>query len=239
MLEKRDDSWNKFEKEDNKYFRYIEELEKMEPPIREVIFNYPVFVGQVNIARMLYFYELYKIVMNLSGDIIEIGTYKGASFMFWAKLVKLFENNNTTKVYGCDWFQGMSPGEKDDIRNKGMYQADYDTLKKLVRLQGLDNLALLEKLDATTELEPFLNERPWLRFKLVFVDCGIEDVLDSSLKLLWPRLVYGGVFIVDHFGLSVSPTESDIFQKYVGRHKIYQMPFNRHSSGSVIKGDEA
>lgn len=235
MKFERDDEWQKFAKEDERYFHYIDELEKMGAPVREVIYNFPVFVGQVNIARSLFFYELYKKVLSLSGNIAEIGTYKGASFMLWAKLIKLFEPNNPTRAYGFDWFQGMEVGEHDHAAHQGTYQADYATLRRLVELQGLDDVALLCKMDVTKELEPFLEERPWLRFKLVFVDCGVEDVLEASLRSLWPRLVEGGVLIMDHYGLSTSPTESDIVEKYIGNHLVMQMPFNRHSSGYVIK----
>lgn len=238
MMNSYDNSWNKFQAEDEVFFKYMDEMEKMNFPVREVLFNFPVFVGQVNIARMLFFYELYKKVIDLSGDIIEIGTYKGASFMLWAKLVKLFENNNMTKVWGCDWFQGMNPGKNDNANTEGLYkEASYDTLNSLVKLQNLDNLAIVLKMDATKELEPFLNERPYLRFKIVFVDCAMEEVLETSLRLLWPRLVTGGILIVDHFGISASPMESEILQKYIEGTRVYQMPFNRHSSGYVIKGE--
>lgn len=231
----KDDEMLKVSKDDKIYFNYIEELEKINPPLREVIYNFPVFVGQVNIARTIFFYELYKKVQNLSGNIAEVGTYKGASFMLWAKLIKIFEPNNLVRVYGFDWFQGMNPGQNDDFDNLGKYKADYETLNHLIELQGLDDVALLCKMDVTTELEEFLEERPWLRFKLVFIDCGLEKVLDKSLSCFWPRLVRGGVLILDHYGLSCSPMESGIVEKYIGDHKVMQMPFNRHSSGYVIK----
>ncbi len=235
MRSEKDNEWSKFSKEDGIYFDYIAELEKMDPSIKDIIYNFPVFVGQVNIARSLFFYELYKKVINLSGNIAEIGTYKGASFMLWAKLITLFEKNNPTRVYGFDWFQGMDVGEHDNAEHQGSYKADYGTLCKLIELQGLDNVALLCKMDVTKELEGFLEERPWLRFKLIFVDCGLEHVLEASLRCLWPRLVVGGVLIVDHYGLSSSPTESDIVERYIGNRTVMQMPFNRHSSGYIIK----
>lgn len=188
----RDDEMLKFEREDRIYFEYIEKLQEMNPPVKEVVYNFPVFVGQVNIARNLFFYELYKRVLNFSGNIAEIGTYKGASFLLWAKLIKIFEPYNMTRVYGFDWFQGMETGKNDNASTSGKYRADYDTLKKLVSLQDLDDVALVCKMDVTKELELFLEERPWLRFKLVFVDCGIENVLETALKCMWPRLVRGG-----------------------------------------------
>ncbi len=230
-----DNEMYKMKDADEVYYRYIEELLKMNPPTKEVIYNFPVFVGQVNLARSLFFYEMYKKVIPLTGNIAEIGTYKGASFLLWAKLIKLFEPYNTTRVFGFDWFEGMDPGDNDDMDRKGDYKANYETLKKLITLQDLDSVSVLNKMDVTKELEAYLDERPYLRFKLVFVDCGIENVIDTSLRLLWPRLVQGGVLIMDHYGVSSSPTESALTEKYIGNNKVLQMPFNRHSTGYVIK----
>ncbi len=226
---------DKFTKPDEQYFSYIDKLEHLSPPLRELIYQFPVFVGSVNIARELFFYELYKKVLNLSGHICEVGTYKGASFMLWAKLIKIFEPYNMTQVYGFDWFEGMKPGDSDDANQLGGYKADYKTLKNLIDWQGLDNIAILEKMDVTKKLEPYIADRPYLRFKLIFIDCGIKDVLEASLHALWPRLVQGGVLILDHYNMEVSPTESSIMEKYVDTRPILQMPFNRHSSGYVVK----
>ncbi len=237
MIFEKDDDGLKFEEANKDYFAYMEQLQEMKPPIKDVVYNFPIFVGQVNLARNLFFYELYKKVIELSGNIAEVGTYKGASFMLWAKLIKLFEPYNTTRVYGFDWFQGMEPGSHDYGENRGLYKADYDTLNRLIELQKLDDVALLCKMDVTKELDAFIRERPWLRFKLVFIDCGIEEVMDESLRVFWPRLVKGGILIMDHYGLAASPTESDIVEKYIGNHCVRQMPFNRHSSGYIIKED--
>lgn len=229
------EGFNKFSGQDKPYFEYIKELEIMNPSVKEVVYNFPLFVGEVNLSRYLFFYELYKKVLSLSGHICEIGTYKGASFMYWAKLIKTFEPYNTTQVFGFDWFEGMEPSEADNDRNKGLYRANYETLIKMVKIQNLENVAILNKMNVVTELEKYLNSRPHLRFKIVFIDCGIAEVLEKSLELLYPRLVQGGVLIMDHFNLEVSPQESNILEKYIGKNSILQMPFNRHSSGYVIK----
>ncbi len=235
MLNEIDNETNKFKSPDEVYFNYIGELEKMSPPVKELIYNFPVFVGQVNLARTFFFYDLYKKVLPLAGNIAEIGTYKGASFLLWAKLISLFEQNNLTRAFGFDWFEGMEPGENDNPYHKGDYKADYETLKKLISLQGLDNVTVLNKMDVITGLEPYIEERPYLRFKIVFIDCAMEKVMDTSLRVLWPRLVRGGILIMDHYCDSGSPSESGLVEKYIGDNKVLQMPFNRSASGYVIK----
>ena len=43
-----------------------------------------------------------------------------------------------------------------------------------------------------------------MRFKLVFIDCGIEKVLINTLPHVWSRLVKGGILILDHYNASFS-----------------------------------
>ena len=235
MISQQDNEELKYQKDNDIYFNYIAELEKLNPPTKEIVYNFPIFVGQVNMARMLFLYELYKKVINLSGNIAEIGTYKGATFLLWAKLIKLFEPYNPTRVFGFDWFKGMETGSNDNKENNGLYKADYEMLKKLISLQNLNDVAILEKMDVTKEISDYIQERPYLRFKIIFIDCGIEKVMEATLKALWPKLVKGGILIMDHYGLLSSPTESNIVDKYVGNREICQMPFSRQPSGYIIK----
>ena len=227
--------WGKFRDADEEYFSYVGELESLRPSIRDLMFQFPLYAGHVNLGRYLFFYDLYKSVVELNGHIADLGTYKGASFVFLAKLVRLFEPYNTTQVHGFDWFRGMEPGANDFTEQKGDYIAEYDTLVKLIALQKLDDVAILHKMDLVEASEHFLTRNRHLRFKLVFVDCGIEKVLEACMRNFWPRLVRGGVLVVDHYNCEVSPTESDIVERYVGDNLIRQMPFNRQPTAYVVK----
>ena len=90
-------------------------------------------------------------------------------------------------------------------------------------------------MDLSSKFEPFLMRNKWMRFKLVFIDCGIEKVLINTLPHVWSRLVKGGILILDHYNASFSPTESDILEKYVGQNKIQQLSFVRQPTAYVVK----
>lgn len=233
----KNEGWGKFNEVDEKYFSYIDQLLESELPAKDLIYQFPAYVGHVNLARFLFFYDLYKKTIGLNGHIADVGTWKGASFLFMAKMIKLFEPYSPTQVYAFDWFQGMEPGKDDDGNQLGKYSAEYESLIKLVELQGLIDIAIVNKMDVTSELVPYFEARPWMRFKFVFIDCGIEGVLESSLVNFWPRLVNGGVLVLDHYNSEASPTESRILEKYIGNLPIRQAPFNRQPTCYVIKSD--
>lgn len=225
----------KYKDVDKNYFDYIDTIVKDDISAKDLIYQFPVYVGEVNLARHLFFYDLYKKCIKLNGHIADVGTFKGASFMFMSKLVKLHELYNQTQVHGFDWFKGMKPSKGDDINQKDKYMGDYETLKRLISLQGLDSVAQLHKMDITKDMKNFIEEHDYIRFKMIFIDCGIKEVMESALDYLYPKLNYGGILIMDHFNDESSPSESTILEKYIGKNKIYQMPYNRQPTAYVIK----
>ena len=80
-----------------------------------------------------------------------------------------------------------------------------------------------------------INSNRWLRFKIVFIDCGTEKVLENTIKVIWPRIVKNGILILDHFNNSVSPMESDIVDKVIGKNTIEQMNFVRQPTAFIRK----
>jgi len=230
--------WNKFKDIDKEFHKNMNEILNLDIPKINLIHHFPVFIGHVNLAKYLFLYDLYKKCFELSAHIADVGTWKGASFLFMAKLVRLFENYNNTQVHGFDWFEGMEPGEDDkklDEDYLSKYKSDYEMLLKLIDLQKLNDIAILHKMDITKELDTFFKKNPHLRFKMVFIDCGIKEVLDKSLENFWQRLVNGGILIMDHYNVEVSPSESEIVERYVGKNYIRQFPFNRQPTAYIIK----
>lgn len=131
----------------------------------------------------------------------------------------------------------MNPSEDDDMKQSGKYTGDYQHLLDVINWLKLDNIALVHKMDVSKEMQHFCEERPFLRLKILFVDCGIREVMESALKHLYPRLVTGGILLMDHYNFKVSPSESDIVERYIGNNTIRQMPWARQPSGYIIKGE--
>ena len=214
--------------------RYLKWLVEQDIDTLDFVHQFPLFSGFNNLARYLTFYDLYKQVYELAGDIADVGTYKGASFMMFTKLVKLFEPYTYTQVHAYDWFEGMAPTTEDDKRHAGEYVGDYEMLRKLLELQELSDIGKIHKLDLTKSLPEHFEQYSYLRFKLCFIDCGIKEVLEESLKHFWPRVVNGGIVILDHYNLPVSPYECDVIEKYTNC-KIQQCAYTRQPTGYVVK----
>lgn len=228
--------FNKFKDIDKDFHANLQKMIELDIDQAELIHHFPSYTGHVNLARYLLLYDLYKKCYELSGHIADIGTWKGPSFFFMSKLVRLFESYSMTQVHGFDWFKGMQPDLGDDRTLKGLYtDCDYEMILKLIDIQNLKDIAIIHKMDLTTELDAFFEKYPHLRFKMVFLDCGIAKVLEKSLENFWPRLVHGGILIMDHYNSELSPSESKILEQFVGNNHIKHFPFNRQPTAYVIK----
>lgn len=55
-------------------------------------------------GNILAHYEIYKKIINLPGDIVELGVFKGGSIIQFATFRELLENENSRKIIGFDIF---------------------------------------------------------------------------------------------------------------------------------------
>ena len=71
--------------------------------------------------KILSRYELFKLTLEVPGDIAECGVFKGSGLYTWVKLMRLFKPNNEYRVHGFDFFE-------TDRTAIFQYQADQDVL---------------------------------------------------------------------------------------------------------------
>jgi O-methyltransferase len=144
-------------------------------------------------------YELWALAGQLNsvpGDIIEIGVWRGGSGCLLA--MQAAQGNNPATVYLCDTFAGVVHAGAEDPIYAGGEHGDTSTalVESLVRSLGLDNVELLMGTfpDETGHL---VEDR---RFKLGHLDVDVYESTKASAEWLWPRLVPGGVVVVDDYG---------------------------------------
>ncbi|MBH63972.1 MAG: hypothetical protein CL569_16300 [Alphaproteobacteria bacterium] len=225
----------KFEEKAKAFHQSMEKIIALDTPTEDYIHQYPLFTGTSTIARFLALYDAYQSTLGVNGHIAEVGTFKGASLLYFAKLCEIFEPHAYTHVHGFDWFQGMNPGHQDPDVEAGSYSADYDRLLQLLELQELDHFVHVHQMDVTTDLEPFLASNPGLRFKLVFLDAGIYEVIRTCLPLFWERLNKGGVLVLDHVGDPRVAGETTAVAEMLGDVEIRTFPWSRQPAGYIEK----
>ena len=206
----------------------------MQIPVVDYINHFPAFTGHVNLARYLALYETFKMIEGVNGHYADVGTWKGASFLFVAKLIRLFEPYSMSQIHAFDWFQGMN-NKQVGVSND--YIGSEENLKALVDAQGLSDVAVIHKLDLVNELGCLADDPVYapIYYKYVFLDCGNREVLEKAIPFFWGRLVNGGVMVFDHFGTDCKD-ETDLAREFLPKGTVVKtFPFARQPTGYVLK----
>jgi hypothetical protein len=160
--------------------------------------------------------ELFRRSSGLAGDIVECGVFKGASFNRFLKFRSLFETPASRKIYGFDTFGAFPPAEDpmDEQRREEFISEAGDRSISRWQLLGLfDKLGLNENLelvegDIRETVPAFCNKNPELKISLLNVDVDLLEPTRICLEHLYPRVVSGGVVILDDYGAFPGATKA-------------------------------
>jgi len=217
------------------FYKGLERIKALNFPFEDILEHYPSFVGHMSLSRFLGLYELYKQTLGVAGHIAEVGTYKGASLLHFAKLVQIFEAESLTQVHGFDWFQGTGKDEITSYVKEGTYKESYERVLELVNAQNLGHIAFVHKMDVIKELKPFLERYLHLQFKLVFLDAGMYNIVKTVLPLFWERLTPGGIVILDQYNHEFSPGETLAVREILPHAKVKTLPNIWMPSAYIVK----
>lgn len=202
--------------------------------------NWPLFAGLINISRFLAIYELVKKVVNLPGHFCELGCWNGTNLVYLAKLVTILRPNTYSEVIGFDSFRGLRnfDGEKDasGAGVDGTYKGDIKLLEDVLRLYNLDETVQIIKGDIEETLPLFLHERRDIRFAFVYLDADLYGPTKVGVELLYPRLLKGGIMVIDEYNVEQWPGETSAIHDALGPDvEIHSVPFTRQPTAYIVK----
>jgi len=220
---------------------------------RDVLGNFAAYVRRRDLVRFLAHYELFKLIVDLPGCVVEAGVFRGASFFTWAKLMETFcPGDRSRKVYGFDHFAGLQGFTEEDGRfdlatdkTPGGYASSLENIEELVALHNDDGLIPgVERCrvingDIKTSLPGFLADNPGLKISLLHLDMDIYEPTKVALELLYDRVLTGGVVVLDEYGLVPWEGETRAVDGFLASRGlspvIRKFPFTATPHGYFIK----
>ncbi len=178
--------------------------------------NFYLSCDITRISKILAHYELYKKVIDLPGEIVECGIFKGASFARFAMFRELFGNPFSKKIIGFDVF-GKFPETKfeDDVKVRKQFVdvAGEDSISKQQLLEILQHKGITKRIELvegniTKTVPEYLKKNPELKISLLNLDTDIYEPSVTILENLYPRIVTGGVLILDDYGTFPGETKA-------------------------------
>jgi hypothetical protein len=195
----------------------------------DLIANLGSFGRRMHFMKAFAHYEVFKLVEDLPGDIVECGVYKGSSLLSFARFLETFcPGDRTRRVLGCDHFKGLAErwdrdglNERVGITAEGWNPAQFrDTLFALVEAFNKDSFvpqrARVELVDGDVRetAAAYVAEHPGLRISLLHLDMDLYEPTLEALKAFWPRIVTGGVVLFDEFAIREWPGETEAVEEF-------------------------
>ena len=159
-------------------------------------------------GKLLTHYEAYKKILNIPGEIVECGVYKGTSLTRFASFRNMFETSAARKIIGFDNFNSEYPDTKfiedQPQREKWLATAGPDSitvpqLKKVFEQLNLDNHEFIEG-NIEDTLPKYIEENPQLKIALLNIDIDFVESTYCSLQYLYDRVCRGGIILLDNYG---------------------------------------
>lgn len=190
--------------------------------------------------------ELFRKTIDIPGDIVECGVFKGTGLAQLIKFKSIFSPGSVKTVVGFDLF-GQSP----------VVQSDFDSnqMKSYFEACGVDLLDLAEirskimAIDAgRTEVKliagdvgltcrKYVEDNPGFKVSFLNMDLDLAEPTLAALESLWPRVSLGGVVVFDEYAIS-QWSESQAVDKFFadkGGVQIKCLPWARTPSAFIVK----
>ncbi|WPC41039.1 TylF/MycF/NovP-related O-methyltransferase [Clostridium sp. JS66] len=200
--------------------------------------NFEKYIRRQSLARLLARYELFKLIKNVKGSIVECGVHYGGGVMAWAKLSSALEPYAIhRKVIGFDTFEGFPEVSVEDkglyinrnLKKNGLsteYNA-YDELLEIIeeydknRFLNEFNKIELIKGDAIETISEYINKNKHLIVALLFLDFDLYEPTKIALENFLPRVPKGGIIAFDEINNQYWPGETmALLEKFLGVNSL-------------------
>jgi len=179
------------------YYRKIKKLDAWD--------SENVFYLKSNASRFSKFichYEVFKLIKNTPGDIVECGVFRGASLSRFLGFLKIF--NVKKKVYGFDAF-GNFP--KSNLKSDKKFAASHDkelgpgininSLKSIFKKKNIKNVKLI-KGDVMKTVPSFVKKNK-IKISLLHLDLDVYLATKKVLESLFPLISKNGIVLIDDY----------------------------------------
>ncbi len=221
----------------------------------ETLVNFPAFIRRREMTRLLADYDLFRMVVDLPGSIVELGVFLGAGLFTWSKLLETFvPGDRSRKVFGFEsgaGYRDFAPEDGDPTpwiaKVVGRKIAPDGYLERMIKLTNLDNLipgverCHLVSGDILETVPDFAEKNQGTRLNLLFFDVNLYKPTLAGLRALYPLLVPGGIVALNGYGSPPWLGEAKAFEHYfeeIGQPQphLHKLPYSIRPGGYFVKG---
>jgi hypothetical protein len=221
--------------------RYYEERSKLIASCpSDYIADAPfLFATRIQVTAMLSRIELFKMVMNIPGAIVECGVYRGNSLMLYLQLSLLLEPYAINRtIYGFDTFEGfrsITPGaDPGDINERLFSETSFAALARSIDLNDIirpvNRIPRCELIrgDITQTVPKFVKDRPELCVAMLILDTDLYEPTKVALQHFLPLMPRGAIVVLDEVCYRNFAGETQALKEVLDLNKIelQRFPFD-------------
>ncbi len=212
----------------------------------EVVRNFAIYARRVHLKRFLAHYELFRQTINVPGDIVELGVFRGTSLMAWANFLEIRNmGDRQKKVIGFDNFKGFEKFSPEDGAESPKVQkvvGGFDpsgfeeALRDAIAIYDQDRFipfkprVELVKGDIAATIPEYVAQHPGLRISLLHFDVDLYGPTKKALDVLWPLVAPGGVVAFDEYGIQPWEGESRAVDEFFRGQRVELIRFDWSSN---------
>ena len=211
-------------------------------PLLDKLEAFPRFATKRSIARFIAKHEIYKKILQTTGNIIECGVFNGSGLFTWAQLANIYEPTNyTRKIVGFDTFSGF-PEVNDEIDNVGVLKSKVGDLSGSSlgemnfsvqkynnerQLSHIPNIELVQG-DFMATSTAYIEENAQSIISLLYLDFDLYEPTKKALETFLPRMPRGSIVAFDEINCNSFPGETKALDEVMGikNCRINRFPFD-------------
>lgn len=219
-----------------------------EQPSEQTLRLYDDFLALTSVDRLqkiLARYELFKLAVDVPGDVVECGVFRGSGIYTWAKLLRIFKPYAPTRLIGFDFFEtdrNAAFARPEDARVLEAHDpafADRQAVLRNLAALGCTNVELVAG-DVAQTTRAYAAQHLGFRIALLYLDLDNYEGTLASLTSLFPLVSRGGVVAFDEYACR-GYGESDAVDAYLrGRGlKLRSLPWANTPTAYLVKDEPA
>ncbi|GBF80331.1 TylF/MycF/NovP-related O-methyltransferase [Aphanothece sacrum] len=160
------------------------------------------------VARTLIFEK----IINVPGDIVEAGVYRGSGMLTWLKLKRILAPNALKKVIGFDYFDTESLlnslSGQDKVSMKSLFEvrgyqheegAERFVHDLIANAGFIQSSYEIVKGDISQVAQEFVDQRPGFKISCLYLDLDLQYPTYHALNAFWDRVSVGGMVVFDEY----------------------------------------
>jgi hypothetical protein len=198
-----------------------------------------VFADRITVTAALSRIELFKMVMDIPGAIIECGVYRGNSLMLYMHLSAILEPYAINRsIIGFDTFAGFTSIDQQqdpkDINAKMFSDTDPTLIQEMIDANDLVRpvnripRCQLVKGDIALTAPEFVTTRPDLVVAMLILDTDLYESTKVALQTFLPLMPKGGVVVLDEVAYVNFAGETTALKEILDLNKVElkRLPFD-------------